>query len=329
MAVIKADAYGHGLENICAALHNQVDAFAVASIDEGIRCRHVQDDKPIVVLSELWQADLHYFEQYRLHVVVHTQQQVRWLEQYQGKPLSVWIKFDSGMNRLGVSAEALETIYKKFENMGSIKEVRIMSHLANADIIDDDFTLTQLQVFNRATDRFKCEKSLANSAGVMRWQATHFSWVRPGLMLYGVNPCQQQDDKTAKFDLKPVMQLQTRLIAVKTIAANQVVGYGGIFRSRRTSRIAMLGLGYGDGYPRLEDSRATVLIGNQRATIIGRVSMDMITVDVTDLEGIKAGDEVTVWGHGLAVEDVAQWANTVPYELLCQVTARVPRVTVN
>ena len=334
MAVIKADAYGHGLETVCQAIHKQVDAFAVATIAEGIQCRRVQADKPIVVLSEWWQPDqLRYFAQYRLHAVVHNQPQIKWLEEYQGNPISVWIKFDSGMNRLGVDAAEVQAIYKKFQTLPAIKNIRLMSHLANADIIGDDFTHQQLDVFNRIADKIKCEKSLANSAAVMRWPATHFSWIRPGLMLYGAATCEPREDKQGnampKFDLKAVMQLQARVIAVKTIADGQPVGYGGVFRTRRISKIAMLGLGYGDGYPRLEDARACVLIGNRRAPIIGRVSMDMITVDVTDLDGVQAGAQATLWGHGLRIEEVAQWAGTISHELLCKVTTRVPRLAVN
>ena len=329
MAVIKADAYGHGLETVCQAIHQQVDAFAVATIAEGIQCRCVQAYKPVVVLSELWRQDqLQCFDQYRMHAVVHNQQQVKWLEEYQGNPISVWIKFDSGMNRLGVDADEVQAVYKKLQNLSTIKNIRLMSHLANADVIGDDFTNRQLEVFDRVADKIKCEKSLANSAGVMRWPATHFSWIRPGLMLYGATACKQQGDKIPKFDLKPVMQLQARLIAVKTIGPGQPVGYGGIFRTRRISKIAMVGLGYGDGYPRVEDSSACVLIANQRAPIIGRISMDMITVDVTNLESIKAGAQVTLWGHGLSIEEVAQWAGTIPYELLCKVTTRIPRLPV-
>lgn len=329
MAVIKADAYGHGLETVCQAIHKQVDAFAVATIAEGIQCRQVQADKPVVVLSELWQqAQLQNFEQYGMHAVVHNEQQVKWLAEYRGKPISVWIKFDSGMNRLGVDADAVSTIYKKLQNASGIKNIRLMSHLANADVVGDDFTSQQLAVFKRVADKIKCEKSLANSAGVMGWPATHFSWIRPGLMLYGAATCRPQGDKIPKFDLKPVMQLQARLIAVKTIAAEQPVGYDGIFRTRRVSKIAMVGLGYGDGYPRLEDARACVLIANQRAPIIGRVSMDMITVDVTELDSVKIGEQVTLWGHGLSIEEVAQWAGTIPHELLCKVTTRIPRLPV-
>ncbi len=332
MAVIKADAYGHGLETICRAIHNLVDAFAVATIAEGVQCRGVQDNRPVVVLSEFWRGmQLKIFEQYELLPVVHSLQQVDWLLGYQGKPLSVWIKVDSGMNRLGINLSDAGAVFSSLQGHKSISSLRIMSHLANADIIADEYTQTQLDAFIAATDSIVCEKSLANSAGVMRWPQTHYSWVRPGLMLYGAAPYDQRCDSNSGsgMKLKPVMQLQARLIAIKTIGSNQPVGYGGVFRTRRVTKIGMVGLGYGDGYPRLEDVRACVLIRDQRVPLIGSVSMDMITVDVTDLDSVEVGDEVTLWGHGLHVEEVAQWAGTIPYELLCKVTTRIPRLSVS
>ncbi len=206
-----------------------------------------------------------------------------------------------------------------------------MSHLANADKFGDNYTNKQLTVFSSAVGKFKCEKSLANSAGMMLWPDTHYAWIRPGLILYGALPCGQDSADSAryKFDLRPVMQLQARLIAIKVIDANQPVGYGGVYRTRRKSRIAMVGFGYGDGYPYLVDARACVLIKGKRAPVIGRISMDMITVDITALVDASVGDEVTLWGHGLNVEEVADWAGTIPYELLCKVTTRIPRIAVN
>jgi len=331
MAVIKADAYGHGFDTVCEAVHDQVDAFAVATIAEGIQCRNIQKHKPVVVLSEFWQqSQLHYFQQFQLQAVVHSPQQVDWICQYRGEPLSVWIKVDSGMNRLGIEPDTVEDTFNRINGLDSIKTVRLMSHLANADDIDDGFTDIQLSIFREATDTILCERSLANSAGVMRWPETHLSWIRPGLMLYGASPCNQRTDSptVSKIELMPVMQLQARLIAIKTVESDQAVGYGGAFRTRRKSRIGIVGLGYGDGYPRLDDSRACVLIGGHRAPVIGMVSMDMITIDITDLDSVNVGDEVLLWGHGLSVDEVARWAGTIPYELLCKITSRIPRIPV-
>ncbi len=327
MAVIKADAYGHGLHTVCRAVDQWVDGFAVATIAEGIQCRETQDTRPIIVLSEFWdQAQLALFDEYQMQPVVHNVVQAKWLHRYRGKPLSLWIKVDSGMNRLGIAQWDLGEIFSGLKTLKCVKTIRIMSHLANADILGDNTTTTQLDSFLAATNTFDCEKSISNSAGVMAWPETNLDWARPGLMLYGASPFDQSDE--LKFELKPVMQLQARLIAIKTIGSGEPVGYGGQFRTRRKTTIAMVGLGYGDGYPRLVDSRAVVLINGQKAPIIGRVSMDMITVDITDLTEVAVGNEVTLWGHGLKIEEVANWAGTIPYELMCKVTTRIPRIAV-
>ena len=324
MAVVKADAYGHGLENICTAAVAQVDAFAVATIQEGIICRELQSAKPIIVLSEFWHAaQLGEFEHFDMQPVVHTPSQIGYLMEYAGRPLSVWIKCDSGMNRLGVSMETLETVYRQLSSQKNIRGIRIMSHLANADIPGDRFTPHQLGIFRKYSRFAQCERSLANTAGVMHWPQTHFDWVRPGLMMYGVSPFGPEPE--AQVPLKPVMQLKARIIALKTVQSGEPVGYGGIHRTARKSRIAMVGLGYGDGYPRVVDDRACVGVKDSRAPIIGRISMDMITIDLTEFGKIEIGDEVTLWGPGLPVEEVADWAGTIPYELLCKVTPRIPR----
>lgn len=324
MAVVKADAYGHGLENICTAAAAQVDGFAVATLQEGIICRALQPEKPIIVLSEFWHAgQLRDFERCDMQPVVHTPSQVACLAGYTGRPLSIWIKCDSGMNRLGIPMESLKEVYETLLSRKTVRRIRIMSHLANADIPGDEFTHHQLGVF-RGHSRFaRCERSLANTAGVMRWPQTHFDWVRPGLMLYGVSPFGREPD--ARVPLKPVMQLKARIISEKTVKRGQPVGYGGLYRTTRKTRVAMVGLGYGDGYPRVVDDRACVLVKHSRAPIIGRISMDMITIDLTELGRVGIGDEVVLWGPGLPVEEVADWAGTIPYELLCKVTPRIPR----
>lgn len=328
MAVIKADAYGHGLKTICSATHEIVDAFAVATISEGIECRRIQNSKPIVVLSELWkQSQLDQFEENNLQVVVHNREQIKWLQEYRGNPLAVWVKIDTGMSRLGINPHEVDAIYKILNSLPGISEIRLMSHLANADDVEDDFTDHQIQTFKKVTNKYDCEKSLANSAGALGWSESHYSWIRPGLLLYGASPLLK--NRPNKLNLQPVMQLQSRIIAIKNIGINQPVGYGGKFRTSKASKIAMIGIGYGDGYPRLVNANACVLIREQRAPIVGRVSMDMITVDITDITNVKVGDEVTLWGHNLRVEEVAEWAGTIPYELLCKVTTRIPRIPAN
>lgn len=329
MAVIKADAYGHGLETVTAAIHQQVDAFAVATLSEGIACRKIQNHKPVVVLSEFWQpSQLEDFEKYNMQPVIHSQQQVRWLQAYSGKPLTVWIEFETGMHRLGIPGRQLSRACDSLKALQSIRNVRIMSHLASADIPGDEYTDRQLENFESASSLMQCEKSLANSAGIMRSMETHKDWVRPGLMLYGISPFIGSFEGSGQqnINLKPVMQLKARLVAIKSVDRDQPVGYGGTYRTKRQSRIAVVGLGYGDGYPRNVNTEARVLIRGKRLPIIGRISMDMITVDATDHASVEVGDEVTLWGHDLPAEEVARWAEMIPYELICKVTARVPRI---
>ncbi len=325
LAVVKADAYGHGLENIAGSIADLVDGFAVATVQEGIECRKLQQDKPVVVLSEFWHADqLQYFEKYQLDVVIHNELQLEWMERYRGCALSVWVKFDTGMNRLGIHVTDVANYVDRLDKMQSVATVRMLSHLANADLVDDEYTLIQRQRFEEVQKPLQLESSLANTAGVMRWPQTHYNWVRPGIMLYGVSPYQQSAE--SEIELKPVMTLKARILALKSVPRGAPVGYGGRYITSRKSRLAMVGLGYGDGYPRQLDDRACVLIRANRVPITGKISMDMITVDVTNLEGVVAGEEVVLWGQQLGIEEVADWAGTIPYELLCKVTPRIPRV---
>jgi len=328
MAVIKADAYGHGLKTISSSIRDQVDAYAVATLKEGIECRQAQSLKPVVVLSEWWCAEqLRDFEAYRLQPVVHHRNHCEWIASYTGSPLSVWLKIDSGMNRLGVSTKEALSIYKKLLKLDGVKAVRAMSHLANADRAHDDFTKNQLKTFRTCSAAMDCEKSLANSGGIINWPETRFQWVRPGLMLYGASPVAGVSPE--KLGLSPVMQLQARLISVKSARKGESVGYGSDAITRRDSVIGIVGLGYGDGYPRVVSNEAAVSIGGRRAPLLGRVSMDMITVDLTGLEGVNVGDVVTLWGKELNVDEVARWAGTIPYEILCKVTTRIPRISVS
>ena len=323
--MVKADAYGHGLEGISSAINLLVDGFAVATISEGIQCRSIQEHKPVVVLSEFWQqGQLNDFERHGLDPVIHSDAHVAWMAQYSGRPLNIWIKFDTGMNRLGIRVDQVRDVYQALRKNSSIGEIRLMSHLASADQQQDKFTGKQQQQFDHCVAQFDADASLANSAGIMMWPKTHYDWVRPGIMLYGVCPL---DQSTGNPKLSPVMRLQARIIATKDVDADETIGYGRTFRTTRQMRIAHVGFGYGDGYPRIVDARACVLVRGQRAPVVGRISMDMITIDTSILDAVEAGDVVTLWGEQLRVEEVADWAGTIPYELLCKVTTRIPRVS--
>ena len=240
MAVVKADAYGHKLDGISSSISTLVDGFAVATVSEGIQCRGVQDQRPVVVLSELWRQDqLLEFERHSLDVVIHSEAHVQWLKEYNGRPLNIWIKFDTGMNRLGIRTDQVGEVYDALCENSCLGQIRLMSHLASADLCDDPFTKQQQMAFDSCVQRFECEASLANSAGIMKWPASHYDWVRPGIMLYGISPLDQPLDGPV---LRPVMKLQARLIAVKNVDAGETIGYGRTYRTTRPMKIALVGL---------------------------------------------------------------------------------------
>ncbi len=342
MAVVKSNAYGHGLDAVSRAIAGEVDAFAVATLEEGIACRNANPATPVTVLSGLHQpAALEGCGQHRLDPVLHTPEHLRWLEHYRAAPLAVWLKIDTGMNRLGIAPGAVADAIARLRRNPRVESIRLMSHLANADDLEDAQTARQLERFRRCTDGCELARSLANSAAVMKWPQTHLQWVRPGIMLYGGSPLLGCDG--ARLGLKPVMQLEARLLAVKTVQAGQPVVYGGDFETPAPMRIGVVGFGYGDGYPRTISPAAEVWVGGgngggdgggggnsggRRAPVIGRVAMDMITVDLSHCAEADAvvGRRVVLWGDEVGVDEVANWAGTIAYELLCKVGARVPRV---
>jgi alanine racemase len=227
------------------------------------------------------------------------------------------------MHRLGFDRETLTLAQARLRRCATVrKPFALMTHLANADVLDDPITELQTGFFHSAMDGVQAERSMANSAGVLGWSNTHAEWIRPGLALYGISPFAAADSPIS-VQLRPAMALRTRLIAIKSLDAGAAVGYGGDWVCRRPTRLAVAAIGYGDGYPRHARSGAPVLINGHRAPLAGRVSMDMITVDVTDCPRAEVGDPVTLWGDGLPVEEVAGFAQTIPYELLCGVTQRV------
>lgn len=326
LAVIKADAYGHGLATLTPAIAAHVDGFAVATVEEGLQCRRLQADKPIVVLSAFWTADqLPQLAEAHLQAVIHTESQAEWLCNYyrHGQPLAVWLKFDSGMHRLGLTAEQIRAIHPRLSAYSAGTDIGLMSHIANADLATDTYTAVQQARFAELAATWPGARSMANSAALCRYPTTHYDWVRPGIMLYGASPFAYRSQRPPT--LRPVMHLQARVLAIKAVAADQPIGYHGGFRTARPMRLAVVGIGYGDGYPR-GITHGAVLIGRRRAPLIGAVSMDMLTIDATEFPALAIGDAVTLWGPGLAVEEVASWAKTIPNELLCRVTARVARV---
>ena len=326
MAVIKSNAYGHGMAAVSREIGARVDGFAVATLQEGIDCRRANPSTPVTVLSGLQQPDaLDLCRRHRLDPVLHDLEHLRWLEHYRGAPLDPWLKIDTGMNRLGIAPARTGDAVARLRRNPRVGSIRLMSHLANADDGEDDYSAVQLKRFNLATAAHEMERSLANSAGVMRAPQTHFEWVRPGIMLYGGSPL--RGHLGAQLGLRPVMQLEARLLAVKRVAKGQPVGYGGDFVAPNALRLGVVGFGYGDGYPRLLGADAAALVGGVRAPLIGRVSMDMLALDVSDCADADIGRRVVLWGRGLGVDEVANWAGTISYELLCKVSERVARIT--
>ena len=329
MAVIKANGYGHGLLRIAEALQN-VDAFAVARVDEGIRLRKAGIKNRIAVLEGFTCAEeLDELVNYQLDPVVHSFAQLEIFEsRTEQGACAIWLKLDTGMNRLGFKPKEFNAVFQRLNRCCIIRQpINLMTHLANADDKQDATTVNQISLFNETLAALapslpsSNERSIANSAGILAWKEALTDWVRPGVMLYGISPF---PDSTGKqLGLKPIMALHSRLIAVKPIVKGDKVGYSGAWVCEKPTTLGVVAIGYGDGYPRYAKAGTPVLVNGQRVPLIGRVSMDMITVDLETQANAKPGDPVTLWGDGLAVEEIALCSDTIPYTLVCGVTQRV------
>lgn len=322
IAVVKANGYGHGMVRVARALA-EADGLGVARLADAIALREAGISQRILLLEGVFGA-----EQFALaasqhcEIVVHSFEQIAALEQFAGAHrFVVWLKLNTGMNRLGFRVTEFISAHGRLQRCPSVSVLRVMTHLASSEE-RGAATQTQLNVFNELVAPLRLERSVANSAAVIASPESHHEWIRPGLMLYGMSPMPAAT--AADFGLRPAMTLSTHLIAVQEIGVGEAVGYNGIWRAPRPSRIGIAAIGYGDGYPRGTRGGAPVLVGGKEAPVAGRVSMDMIAIDITDLPRAKAGDEVIVWGAGLPAERVATYADTTCYELVCRVTSRVP-----
>ncbi len=324
MVVIKANAYGHGLVAVARAL-GTADAFAVARVDEGMILRAAGITTPTVLLEGVFDREgLEAAAGAGFELVVHTAEQIELLRAAApGVSFKVWLKLDSGMNRLGFKGAAFDSAHAALAALAAVRSpVNLFTHLASADEPDLPTTGEQLARFAAATRAMTGERSIANSAGMLSFADAQADWVRPGLLVYGVSPI--AGSIGADYGLRPVMTLKSHVIARKDLAAGERVGYGGDWTATRPTQLAVAAVGYGDGYPRALPSGAPVLVNGERASLAGRVSMDMIGIDVTDLKRPPAlGDPVVLWGEGLPVEEIAVWADTIPYELLCGISQRV------
>jgi alanine racemase len=326
MPVIKANAYGHGLAWAAATLP-EADAFAVASVEDGIALRAGGIRQPVVLLEGFFSPDeLPLLAKHRLDSVIHHESQLWDLEhaKHPEQPVDVWVKVDTGMHRLGFSPELVPEVIARLKVCMAAGRIRALSHFPSADNRFDAATPYQMRLFEDITRDLNVERSLANSAGIVSWPSSHFEWVRPGIMLYGVSPMIGMT--AADHDLRPVMTLKTELIAVNPRRKGEAIGYGGDWICPEDMPVGVAAIGYGDGYPRHAPPGTPVLVNGARVPLIGRVSMDMITVDLRELPDARVGDPVVLWGDGLPVEEIAALSGTIAYELLCCVTARVPRV---
>ena len=321
-AVIKADGYGHGLFRVAEAL-NEADGFAVARLDEALALRQQGVVKPLLVLSAcISRSDFEQAIAADLQVVVHQRDQLAVLNSLSsGQRLSIWLKLDTGMHRLGFAPGELNETLAQLKDLPVVGEINLMSHLANGDDPDDPMTAIQCeQLMQIDPSPFKA-RSLANSAGLLANPATHLDWVRPGIMLYGASPF--INTTAAQLGLQPVMTLSSRVMAVKSCQAGDAIGYGGSYVCPEAMPVATIAIGYGDGYPRHAPNGTPVLVKGARLPLVGRVSMDMLCVDARALTDIQVGDEAVLWGRELPVEEIARQAGTIAYELLCGVKQRV------
>lgn len=336
MAVIKANAYGHGLVAVARHL-TDVDSLAVARFGEALQLKDAGIEKPIVVLEGVTTTDdLYAASRQQFEVVVHCQEQLDMLAGAGCEALTVWLKFDTGMNRLGFRVDDAAALIDRAKTMRSIADLRLMTHLASADDIDGIATREQLALFRTLSDGFEGSVSIANSPAALGWPnfsdaAREFGfrgdhWLRTGLALYGISPFVGQTG--SDLGLKPVMQLEAQLIAKKALDAGARVGYGGHYVSQQDTVLGIIAVGYGDGYTRHFRTGTPVLLNGRRVPLIGVVSMDMIAVDLGVRSEDRVGDIATLWGDALPIEEVAPWADTIPYTLVCGVTNREPNLIV-
>ena len=328
MAVIKANAYGHGMLAVANSLPD-VDAFAVARVPEALRLRENGVDAAIVLLAGVIDRDeLKSAIDRDFQPVVHCKEQVELLRSCSEGAVSIWLKFDTGMNRLGFKPSLAAELLEDLQAMKSVKKIRLMTHLSSADEFDAETTNHQLQQFREIASEFDGSISIGNSAGTMGWpditgdfdESSKEHWIRPGIALFGISPF--ADKSAADFGLLPVMQFEARLIAVKTLSKGDYVGYKRTYQSPTDTLLGIISAGYGDGYTRHFKTGAPVLLNGRRIPVIGNVSMDMIAVDLGPDATDSVGDIATLWGDGLPVEEVAPWANAIPYELVCGVMHR-------
>lgn len=328
-AVIKANAYGHGIMRVARGLSTLADGFALLDLEDAVRLREAGISQPILLLEGFFSArDLPEIAARRLSTVVHTAEQLDWLESAQlpaGARIPLFLKVNTGMNRLGISPAQVPAALARLRAWPHAGPIGLMTHFADAD--GERGVDAQLARFAPLAAQFDGPVSMANSAALLRFPQTHADWVRPGILLYGASPATAYMT-AADIGLKPVMRFEARVIAVQQLQPGDRVGYGGLFAAERSMRIGTVACGYADGYPRHAPSGTPVAVDGVRSRLVGRVSMDMIAVDLTDIPQAGLGSVVELWGEHVSLDEVAQRAGTVNYELVCALALRVPAVEV-
>lgn len=324
LAIVKANGYGHGSVTVAQAIAEQVHGFGVACLAEALILRQAGIKQRLLILEGFFNPqELPIIAEQALDIAIHSFEQIAILNTMKlPKPVTVWLKINTGMNRLGFKPEQIDEAIRLLScNVNITRPLNWMTHFSDADAIDNPKTQRQLERFKPVMQTELGLKTLANSAGIIAWPASYADYVRPGLMLYGASPILHTS--AAEFGLQPVMTLCTELIAVNEVKAGEAIGYSGTWVAPENMRVGIAAIGYGDGYPLHAKSGTPILLNGQLTQLIGRVAMDMLTIDLRSQPKAKVGDPVVLWGEGLPIETIASWANTIPYELYCQISRRV------
>ena len=325
VAVVKANAYGHGLYQVASALYEKVDAFAVARLDEALNLREQGIRKPIILLEGFFNEEDHPFiARSEIYTAVHDMEQLEAIERAKvEKPLHCWLKIDIGMHRLGADPKDVLKMKERLEECPNVlNPIGLISHLSVADTPSEtDYNIAQINYFNEMAKHFSGDLCLSNSAGILSWPDSHTPWVRPGIIMYGISPF--EDKVGTDFGLEPVMTLKSSIIAIRKVKKGAKVGYGAAWTAPYDTTIGIVATGYGDGYPRVAPNGTPVLINGRYVPTAGHVCMDMLFVDLGIDSQDKIGDEAILWGKGLPVENIAKMCGTIPYELVCRVMPRV------
>lgn len=326
VAIIKANAYGHGAIPVAKALSGDADALGVACIEEAVELRNAGIEQPILLLEGFFEAEeLSYISENNIWCVVHSLDQIDAIaNRTLPLPITVWLKMDTGMHRLGISPEVYQQAWQRLRALPQVEQIILMSHFSSADVLTGETTTQQMQIFDRVTMPLSGDMSLANSAATLGVVNARRQWQRPGIMLYGASPFAHAHQMADK--LKPAMSFTSKVIAERIVKPGDAVGYGETWQARQATKVGTVAAGYADGYPRHAKTGTPIIVNGRLSQLLGRVSMDMLAVDLSMFSESCVGMPVELWGQQLAANDVAQCADTIAYTLFCGITPRVKKV---